>query len=872
MIELSAVEQLRGGYLHQSSNHNINLPIGSTMSMVTRDLASFKSLEKRPDNKNYNSSFEVSGLSMMREPLDSKVFESKLIDPLKKGRASMKQRYRNEWNDILKAAAPFVYLRRTESLQSTKDLVKMTKKSFKCIKLHRNNFEIPTLSNYVNSGNIPFYLLDVGITLKKCTRSKNMALYLRDGRKGELFQYAQHIVSSSHRVNFKIKPGTRLAAYVGHTKEYIVTDDCGGDPRFPLGCGWKNSTSRPALCVPLVTPDTLELYGVLEFTKGMMDPPYTKRSVEACLNLVAAVSMSLQEDHESVITDRTGSLFDYLTQLIGIFFCEPLGLNRFFSELVVSARIALRAQTSVFYTSANIDDLGGIELNMFMESGKSERHRKKRWLSLRRSRTVAAKVVMTRQICSLGRRELLEHDYNVNIYRPVPCHSVLSVPIYFNQRVIGVVELLNKLDEEKFSKADEKLMERIQTFYDITLSAFVMKEDMKRLLARMEVTKNMLQFHMQPCPHEYEILHNTSLDIPREINTLYFQPTNYGTHELLILAKAIIKNVLGMRYLKLVNINKLLLMVAKTMPDHPFHNFAHCFSTFHIIAFIISQDKNFFTFSEKEDMLFTALCHGAEKKQMIQTTAESEAIVQTRKEWKTFNINETMIYIEIILKVCGVLPPTEEFEEYRIKLRNIQEIMIECYQKSYVQDGMELVERLMSAEFKWNHPVDRQRMLKTCMLVASYHIHYNHFIPSVSALLSLLDEMKREVMLLKQHDPNSKALEEIPFNVEENNRNLREIAKEQVAFLDSRVLPWVEILNTLFPTTSAIYFNCIDMKKSWEDLLTLKTEETWFPDVSTVLQDSDARDTVLKIVEALEESDRKDDSTGGISRVKRSHY
>ena len=77
-----------------------------------------------------------------------------------------------------------------------------------------------------------------------------------------------------------------------------------GDPRFPLGSGWKNSTSRPALCIPLVTPDTLELYGVLEFTKDMMDSPYTKKDVEACLNLVAAVSMSVQEDHESVITDR----------------------------------------------------------------------------------------------------------------------------------------------------------------------------------------------------------------------------------------------------------------------------------------------------------------------------------------------------------------------------------------------------------------------------------------------------------------------------------------------------------------------------------------------------------------------------------------
>lgn len=129
------------------------------------------------------------------------------------------------------------------------------------------------------------------------------------------------------------------------------------------------------------------------------------------------------------------------------------------------------------------------------------------------------------------------------------------------------------------------------------------------------------------------------------------------------------------------------------MPNHPFHNFAHCFSTFHIVAFIISQDKDFFTFSEKEDLLFTALCHGAGKQQMIQTTAESEAIVQTRNEWKTFNINETMIYIEIILKVCGVLPPSEDFEEYRVKLRNIQNMMVECYQKSYEAEGSEFVER-----------------------------------------------------------------------------------------------------------------------------------------------------------------------------------
>lgn len=71
--------------------------------------------------------------------------------------------------------------------------------------------------------------MDAGLTLKKCTKSTKMTLYLKDGRHNELYQYNQHLTTSSHRVNFKIEKGTRLAAYVAHSKQYIVTEDCGSE-------------------------------------------------------------------------------------------------------------------------------------------------------------------------------------------------------------------------------------------------------------------------------------------------------------------------------------------------------------------------------------------------------------------------------------------------------------------------------------------------------------------------------------------------------------------------------------------------------------------------------------------------------------------
>lgn len=81
----------------------------------------------------------------------------------------------------------------------------------------------------------------------------------------EIYISPRYVLNGSHKVNWKIKIETNVAAYVAHTKEYIMVDEVLGDERFPDGVdykGWKNiflSLSPASIAFHCKKPLTLHL-------------------------------------------------------------------------------------------------------------------------------------------------------------------------------------------------------------------------------------------------------------------------------------------------------------------------------------------------------------------------------------------------------------------------------------------------------------------------------------------------------------------------------------------------------------------------------------------------------------------------------------
>ncbi|XP_014246052.1 cAMP and cAMP-inhibited cGMP 3',5'-cyclic phosphodiesterase 10A-like [Cimex lectularius] len=740
--------------------------------------------------------------------------------------------------------APFIYLRSQSA--GPKNITTKGKKSFRTIRLTRPSFNIPNISSHLKTTfDLPMLLLDSALTLKKCTKSENMILYLKDDANGEIFQFSTHVVAQSHRVNYKIQPGTTLAAYVAYTKQYVVTEDCLSDARFPFGLGW-TTENGPALCTPIITPIGLELFAVIELSRDLKDKPYSKREVEACLNLVGWIGATVQENQDSMLFEKERILYDYLKQLISIYFCQPIELNMFFSELVVSARIALCAQSSAFYTIAHVDDRGDLEMDMYAESG-IDKHQRKQWFKLNTSKTVAARVAITGKPLNLSRKELVLNRFNTSIFKPIPCRNILSMPVVYNKRAIGVVELLNKIDGEKFTKTDVDIMNNIILFCNATLSCYTLKEDMRRLLSRLKVRQKMLEYHMEPCIHDLQVFHELNVTIPNDLKKFSFLiDESIPTMNLCFYAHELLLHVMGKAYIEAVNTKKLLLMAAKATPNGIFHNFHHCFSLFHVVFFVLSQYPSLFTLDEKEELLLTALCHGVHNNNMIATSAQVDALPEY-SEWKQFKYHETLKYMEIIFKDTGVLPPVVK-PVYNEKMNEISQLLLYCYQKDYVQDGKDLVNRLDKKLFKWNHPDDRIRMKRGIMVVATYYLHTKPFIMSVTELMKLYCQLSDEIEGCQDSMINVSGLPIMP----NTNENLQKVAVDQIKFLHEVVLPWIYIINLLFPNTAPIYAACLNVLECWKGVLQIEEDvEVWFPDKSIVYKTSKLRDEVMKVLDSL---------------------
>lgn len=69
----------------------------------------------------------------------------------------------------------------------------------------------------------------------------DVGLYLVDNGDCEIYRSPRFVTNGRHKVNWKIEPGTIVAAFVAYNKEYVMVDDVLADTRFPDGIGYKGT-------------------------------------------------------------------------------------------------------------------------------------------------------------------------------------------------------------------------------------------------------------------------------------------------------------------------------------------------------------------------------------------------------------------------------------------------------------------------------------------------------------------------------------------------------------------------------------------------------------------------------------------------------
>ena len=114
----------------------------------------------------------------------------------------------------------------------------------------------------------------------------------------------------------------------------------------------------------------------------------------------------------------------------------------------------------------------------------------------------------------------------LDVAKKIPkMNQFLSLPIYNAQSsVVGVVQLLNKVNNKPFTSSDKSAVESFALFCGMAIHNTQTYEEVSKLSAKQKVAIECLSFHSRPNEDEVEMLENDVIPSTEFFNLTRFHP------------------------------------------------------------------------------------------------------------------------------------------------------------------------------------------------------------------------------------------------------------------------------------------------------------------------------------------------------------
>lgn len=151
-------------------------------------------------------------------------------------------------------------------------------------------------------------------------KAEGWSVLLFDHEQGELIFEAVAGEAGKKLLGLRLKVGQGVAGWVARYGQSLIVPDVSKDPRFYSGIDKKTKfITRSILCVPMRSRD--KIIGVVEVVNKIGGEPFTQDDLEIFENLVAHVTIALQ-NATMYRKMEEATLIDDLTQLYNVRFCN----------------------------------------------------------------------------------------------------------------------------------------------------------------------------------------------------------------------------------------------------------------------------------------------------------------------------------------------------------------------------------------------------------------------------------------------------------------------------------------------------------------------------------------------------------------------
>ncbi|XP_022919275.1 cAMP and cAMP-inhibited cGMP 3',5'-cyclic phosphodiesterase 10A-like [Onthophagus taurus] len=664
---------------------------------------------------------------------------------------------------------------------------------------------------------LPTVLLESVATLKSITKSAGSRLYMVNEDLQEYYCCPRNNPNPERKIGWAVQEGSTVAGYVAARKEYVMIGDVLTDARFPEGVPFTDPTVKAVLAVPVVTP-TNECLAVIELYRDVLQPNYDRNDLKIAVVIAGWIGTSIHLNKERMTMQRNQKLNECLMNLTKCYFAGTITLGRMINEVASFAKQVIDAEKATFYI-LNREDMTADIYDEALTGNSMLRRQLK--ANFNKEQSIASNVAKTGHTINIqnsfkdyrSRRDLNSKTAFIE-------RSVLAMPIMGVEGVLGVVEAVNKIGEECFTRTDEEVFRTFTLYCALALYYSKIVDARQRADTFSDVIMSLLKRHLEPCEHDInDMKENLEFDEPlSNVNDFGWYITPERVNELPQIVYYMMTHVGEPEFFDSEELMKFILSVRIFYRKNPYHNFEHAFSVCHCMYNILKRNIELYTVNERNSLLLAALCHdidhGGITNSFLHLNNDPLSRLYADAPWENHHFCVTML----LLGEIHIYQNISKSDHKSIQ-QIISNAILATDLSVYFRTRAKIAPIVEDDTFDWNNPQHRTMLIDISMTTCDLSGNCKPFPVAKKIADNLYEEF------YKQGDIE-RSMGYTPLSTMDRLKQYN-IPEDQVEFLSVLVIPACDLLRKCFPNTSPLYDEACNLRDDWWEVIRIRNERCW---------------------------------------------
>ncbi|XP_049621106.1 cAMP and cAMP-inhibited cGMP 3',5'-cyclic phosphodiesterase 10A-like [Suncus etruscus] len=592
------------------------------------------------------------------------------------------------------------------------------------------------------------------------------------------------------------------------------------DERFPKGIGLERGTHiQSVLCLPIMTTIG-DLIGILELYRHWGKETFCLSQQEVATANLAWASVAIHQVQVCRGLAKQTELNDFLLDVSKTYFGNIVSIDALLENIMIYAKNLVNAdRCALFLVDHKNRELYSDLLDIGEEKDGKPIFKKTKEIRFSIEKGIAGQVARTGDILNIPDAYADPHfNREVDLYTGYVTRNILCMPIVSQDKVIGVIQMVNKINDSAFSKTDENNFKMFTVFCALALHCANMYQQIRHSECIKQVTMEKLSYHSICTAEEWQgLMHFTLPDqLCKEVELFHFDISPFESMWPGIVIY-MVTQFNGKFCFDKEKLCRFVMSVKKNYRRVPYHNWKHAVTVAHCMYTILQRSNVFFSDLERKGLLIACLCHDLDHRgfsnSYLQKFDHPLAALYSTSTMEQHHFFQTMSILQ--LEGHNIFSSLNS-SEYEQVLDIIRKAILATDLALYFGNRKQLDDIYKSDSLDLNNQSHRDRVIALMMTACD--------LCSVTKLWPVTMLITNDIYTeFWAEGDEIKKLGSQPIPMMDRDKK-NEVPQGQVTFYSVIAIPCYTILNQILPPTEPLLQACRNNFSQWNKVM--RGEET----------------------------------------------